>query len=58
MAVKDKPSTGNAQPPVTTELELRVRRIHRRDLNRVWEFLIETADELLTPRKLKVPLPK
>ncbi len=39
MAVKGMPSTGNAQPPVTTELELRVRRIHRRDLNHVWEFL-------------------
>jgi ribosomal protein S18 acetylase RimI-like enzyme len=27
------------QPPQTAEAELRVRRIHRRDLNRVWEFL-------------------
>jgi ribosomal protein S18 acetylase RimI-like enzyme len=30
-----KPDT----PPEATEAELRVRRIHRRDLNRVWEFL-------------------
>ena len=32
----------NAEPRATTEnqgLEVRVRRIHRRDLNRVWEFL-------------------
>lgn len=28
-----------ATPPAGEELELRVRRIHRRDLNRVWEFL-------------------
>jgi len=27
------------QPPPAAELVLRVRRIHRRDLNRVWEFL-------------------
>jgi ribosomal protein S18 acetylase RimI-like enzyme len=27
------------QPENAAELELRVRRIHRRDLNRVWEFL-------------------
>ena len=27
------------QPADAAELELRVRRIHRRDLNRVWEFL-------------------
>ena len=26
-------------PDSAAELELRVRRIHRRDLNRVWEFL-------------------
>jgi len=46
MAVKDKPSTGNAQPPRFKKLLLEVAR------------KIETADELLAPRKLKVPLPK
>lgn len=33
--------TETASPPVMagTELELRVRRMHRRDINKVWEFL-------------------
>jgi ribosomal protein S18 acetylase RimI-like enzyme len=37
-----KPSKTSAAPearPAEGELELRVRRMHRRDLNRVWEFL-------------------
>jgi ribosomal protein S18 acetylase RimI-like enzyme len=35
----DKRAAEDAQRLNATELELRVRRIHRRDLNRVWEFL-------------------
>lgn len=34
---QSKSKAGEASPP--EEIELRVRRIHRRDLNRVWEFL-------------------
>ena len=34
-----KDALQTAQHQNTAELELRVRRIHRRDLNRVWEFL-------------------
>lgn len=37
--IPDKRAAEDAQRPNATELELRVRRIHRRDLNRVWEFL-------------------
>jgi ribosomal protein S18 acetylase RimI-like enzyme len=33
------PEGDPAAPPPATKCELRVRRIHRRDLNRVWEFL-------------------
>ena len=36
--VKSK-STPEPTPPGDEDSELRVRRIHRRDLNRVWEFL-------------------
>lgn len=39
MAVKKKPDAPEDNAGKSTEIELRVRRIHRRDLNRVWEFL-------------------
>jgi ribosomal protein S18 acetylase RimI-like enzyme len=32
-------TTDSARPAARTPLEIRVRRIHRRDLNRTWEFL-------------------
>ena len=35
----EQKASGNASGRVQMELELRVRRIHRRDLNLVWEFL-------------------
>src|SRR5215510_7368677 len=35
----DNDPTSSQPLPDGAELELRVRRIHRRDLNRVWEFL-------------------
>lgn len=39
MAVKETPTAPEDNAGKSTEIELRVRRIHRRDLNRVWEFL-------------------
>jgi ribosomal protein S18 acetylase RimI-like enzyme len=35
----DRDITAEQSPDSAAELELRVRRIHRRDLNRVWDFL-------------------
>jgi ribosomal protein S18 acetylase RimI-like enzyme len=37
--MSDSGTQPEQHPDGTTEFELRVRRIHRRDLNRVWEFL-------------------
>lgn len=39
MAVKESPAAPEGNTGKSAEIELRVRRIHRRDLNRVWEFL-------------------
>jgi ribosomal protein S18 acetylase RimI-like enzyme len=38
-AMDERAQTSSQQPRAAGELELRVRRIHRRDLDRVWRFL-------------------
>jgi hypothetical protein len=48
----DSDVKGEQSPDSAAELELRVRRIHRRDLNRVWEFLKLVFRDVMRDRRV------